>query len=138
MTRDRTSVVPLHAVDEVAAERGALGWTIRARKVIVDHDSYLAGHFPGVTVYPGVFVVESVRQAVAEGLDTDCDIVSVRSARFRMPLVTGDVMVLEVTAVPRDDGTFAVTASVRVEQGDIPAASVELVLRATGAADAAA
>jgi 3-hydroxymyristoyl/3-hydroxydecanoyl-(acyl carrier protein) dehydratase len=130
--------VPLQAVDEVVAECGALGWLIRARKVIVDHDPYLAGHFPGATVYPGVFVIESVRQAVAEGLGAACDLVSVCSARFLMPLVTGDVMVLEATASPHADGTFAVTARATVEQGNIPAAKVELLLRASGAVDAAA
>lgn len=130
--------VPLHAVDEVVAEHGAIGWTIRARKVITGHDPYLAGHFPGATVYPGVFVIESVRQAVSEGLDTACDIVSVCSARFLMPLVTGDVMVLEATAAPRGDGRFAVTARATVECGNIPAARVELLVRATGVVDATA
>lgn len=132
------AVVPLHAVDEVVAERGALGWTVRARKVITDQDPYLAGHFPAATVYPGVFVIESVRQAVSEGLDAACDIVSVCSARFLMPLVTADVMVLEATVSPNTDGTFTVTAHATVEQGNLPAAKVELLLRASGIVDAAA
>lgn len=131
-------VVPLHAVDEVVAECGAIGWTLRARKVIDDHDPYLAGHFPNATVYPGVFVVESVRQAVSEGVGAPCDIVSVRSARFLMPLVTGDVMVLEATATEQGDRMLAVTANAVVEDGNIPAARIELLLRVHGVPDAAA
>jgi len=35
-------------------------------------DPHLASHFPGALIYPGVFVIESVRQAVGTGLGVAC------------------------------------------------------------------
>lgn len=132
------TATPVHAVDEVIAERGAAGWQIRGRKVINELDPYLAGQFPGATIYPGVFIIESLRQAVSEGLGAICEIESVRSARFLMPLVTGDVLVLDATAAARGDGTLAVTANATIEHGDITAAKLDLLLRPQVVTDAAA
>jgi 3-hydroxyacyl-[acyl-carrier-protein] dehydratase len=129
---------PPHAVGDVVAERDVNAWVIRARKEITDHDPEPAGPFPGATIYPGVFVVESLRRAVSEGLGAPCDIVSVRSAQFLLPLLSGDVLVLDATVTPLGNGTLAVTAHATIEHGDIPAAMLHLLLRAPGVVDAAA
>jgi 3-hydroxymyristoyl/3-hydroxydecanoyl-(acyl carrier protein) dehydratase len=130
------TAVPLYAVDEVVADRVEVGWLIRARKVINEEDPYMVGHFPGATIYPGVFIIESLRQAVSEGLGMTCDIVSVRSARFLMPLVVGDVMVLDATVEPAQDGTLSVTANAVCEHGGIPVAKLGLLLRQHEVVDA--
>ncbi len=130
--------VPFPAVDEVVADRGAHEWVIQARKVITDQDPYLAGHFPNATIYPGVFVIESLRQAVSEGLGAVCDIVSVRSARFLMPLVSGDVLVLDVVAAPLGDGMLTVTANATIGHGGMVAAKLNVLMSVLGVADAAA
>lgn len=132
------TVVPLQAVDEVITERGVNGWMIQARRLITEHDPYLARHFPGATIYPGVFIFEIVRQAVSEGLGVNCEILSVCSARFLIPLRADDVLILEANATPRDRRTLMVTASATVEYELIPAARVELLVRACRAIDAAA
>ena len=129
--------VPLRAVDEVAAEPNEQGWVIRARKAVVAHDPYLAGHFPAATIYPGVFVIESVRQAVASGLGAACDIVSVRSARFLVPLTPGDILVLHATVTPFEDGTLVASAQALVGEHGVRAAKVDLLLRTSGDGHAA-
>jgi 3-hydroxymyristoyl/3-hydroxydecanoyl-(acyl carrier protein) dehydratase len=131
-------VVPFPAVDEVVAARGAHEWVIRARKVITDQDPYLAGHFPNATIYPGVFVIESLRQAVSEGLGAVCDIMSVRSARFLMPLVSGDTLVLNTVAASLGDGMLAVTAEATIGHGGMLAARLNVLMSVLGAADVAA
>lgn len=112
---------PLRAVDEVSVRRTADGWRIRARTLVDAADPHLAGHFPGAAIYPGVFVIESVRQAVGAGLGigrgAGSRVVALDSARFLAPLVPGDVFVLDATARP--DGAGLVTvAAVAVREGD--------------------
>jgi len=65
------------------------------------------GHFPGAPVMPGVLVVEALAQvgavlALREIEDRDSKLVlftGIREARFRKPVVPGDTLTLEVTAL---------------------------------------
>lgn len=127
---------PLRAVDEVrvdGADGGAL--TVRATKRVSVGDPYLEGHFPDVTIYPGVFVLESLRQAVVAALAPDADtvprIVVVRSVRCLAPLLAGDLLHLDATLRPLDarpgwlaravgdrgDGVRAATLTVEFDHG---------------------
>lgn len=71
-------------------------------------DPVLQGHFPGNPVVPGVLIVEAMAQAAAvlghlsyeQGLTT-CYLTEVTSARFRKPVVPGDVMRFEVKVAKR-------------------------------------
>jgi beta-hydroxyacyl-ACP dehydratase FabZ len=68
----------------------------------------LQGHFPGNPVMPGVYIIEGIAQAAAvlghlsyeNGLTT-CYLTEVSSARFRRPVVPGDVLRYEVTVLKR-------------------------------------
>ena len=124
--------VPLRAVDEVSTDRGESGWRIRAIKLIDVSDPYLEGHFPHATIYPGVFVIESLRQAVSEGIGVTCGIGTVRSARFLLPLVSGDVMLIDATVRPAAGGTFEVTATAAIEDVGLAAKLQVLMWRHEG------
>lgn len=76
-------------------------------KQVSINEPYFQGHFPGAPVMPGVLVVEALAQvgavlALREIEDRDSKLVlftGIREARFRKPVVPGDTLRLEVTAL---------------------------------------
>ena len=76
-------------------------------KQVSINEPFFQGHFPGAPVMPGVLVIEALAQcgailALREIADRDQKLVlftSIKEARFRRPVVPGDTLVLEVTAL---------------------------------------
>src|SRR5207245_1057997 len=76
-------------------------------KQVSINESFFQGHFPSAPVMPGVLVIEALAQcgailALREIADRDQKLVlftGIREARFRRPVVPGDSLVLEVTAL---------------------------------------
>ena len=76
-------------------------------KQVSINEPYFQGHFPGAPVMPGVLVIEALAQvgavlALREIEDRDSKLVlftGIREARFRKPVVPGDTLTLEVTAL---------------------------------------
>ena len=76
-------------------------------KQVSINEPFFQGHFPGAPVMPGVLVVEALAQvgavlALREIEDRDKKLVmftGIREARFRRPVVPGDTLRLEVTAI---------------------------------------
>jgi 3-hydroxyacyl-[acyl-carrier-protein] dehydratase len=108
---------PLRAVErvEVSADFHG-GLSVRALKRISRDDPYLVGHFPVGTVYPGVFTLETVSQAVmaAVGLcaGKTPTLRVLHSARFLAPLLDGDELLVEARiSVVEGDNEFEVDAT---------------------------
>ncbi len=76
-------------------------------KQVSINEPFFQGHFPGAAVMPGVLVVEALAQvgavlALREIEDRESKLVlftGIREARFRRPVVPGDTLRLEVTAL---------------------------------------
>jgi 3-hydroxyacyl-[acyl-carrier-protein] dehydratase len=76
-------------------------------KQVTVGEPFFQGHFPGVPVMPGVLVIEALAQcgallALREFKDHERKLVLVSTidkARFRRPVVPGDTLILEVTAL---------------------------------------
>src|SRR5438128_9641051 len=76
-------------------------------KQVSINESFFQGHFPGAPVMPGVLVIEALAQcgailALREIADREQKLVfftGIREARFRRPVVPGDTLMLEVTAL---------------------------------------
>jgi len=76
-------------------------------KQVSINEPYFQGHFPSAPVMPGVLVIEALAQvgavlALREIADRDSKLVlftGIREARFRRPVVPGDTLTLEVTAL---------------------------------------
>ena len=93
----RTVASPLRDADVVRQDstRAAFGVRVPVR----GDDPYLRGHFPGLAVLPGVFVVEALCRAMAGGGgDRPPELAELRSVRFLAPLLDGDTLTLEVRA----------------------------------------
>jgi 3-hydroxyacyl-[acyl-carrier-protein] dehydratase len=87
------------AVDELVP-----GDRVVARYRVTGDEDFLAGHFPGNPIFPGVIQLEALAQAGAIALLSDERYAGslplfggVEGARFRRQVTPGDEMVLEVT-----------------------------------------
>jgi 3-hydroxyacyl-[acyl-carrier-protein] dehydratase len=96
---------PFLLVDRV--EGFGEGNTIHARRLVSASDPILQGHFPGAPIVPGVLQVEAMAQAailLAHRLgqfdpETQiCFFMAIQEAKFRAPVVPGDVLDIHVTA----------------------------------------
>lgn len=105
-------------IDEVSLEPGdGDGWRLRGRTLIRPDDPSLPGHFPDFPIFPGVLLLECLRQAAhaAWRLRTGVglELRGVRSARFLAPVRPGDTLLIDATLGPNPDGGWLATAVCR-------------------------
>jgi 3-hydroxyacyl-[acyl-carrier-protein] dehydratase len=109
-----TVAAPLRAVDLWRAERTRDRLAITARVRVRGDDPSLRGHFPGLVVFPGVYVIEALRQAMAlAGPAEGAGVLVLRaltSVRFLAPLMDGDELTLDIVATARPGCGWAVRA----------------------------
>jgi 3-hydroxyacyl-[acyl-carrier-protein] dehydratase len=76
-------------------------------KQVTINEPFFAGHFPGAPVMPGVLQIEALAQAGAILILREFEdrakkipfFSSINYAKFRRPVVPGDTLILEVTAL---------------------------------------
>lgn len=132
---------PLRAVDEmrVTTQDGQL--VISASKEVRADDPYLPAHFPGRTIYPGVFIVETVRQAVLAALGEQGgeppSLSAVHSLRFTSALHPGERLRVTATVSPAGpDGAVRVEARCGREEGSAGVARMVLEFQLPGRSEA--
>jgi 3-hydroxyacyl-[acyl-carrier-protein] dehydratase len=123
--------IPIPAVDGLRARPCAGGLVLSVTKVIDGEDPYMAAHFPGRTIYPGVFVLETVRQGVVAALgENDGQLVELRaigSLRLIAAMHPGEQLCVEATVLgPDEHSAYQVEARcVRADGSDVARMSLE-------------
>ena len=99
--------------------------TLVATKNVTINEPFFQGHFPGHPVFPGVLILESMAQATAlldfKSNERDKDgllyyFVGIDKARFKKPVVPGDVMIIDVKLNQSKRDVHKFTASCMVDE----------------------
>ena len=122
---------PFLLVDRVDSLTGE---KIVARKMVTGNEPFFQGHFPGNPIMPGVLILEALAQAGAllaapqVGFDPSRDaifLMSMDKVKFRMPVVPGDALVLEVVPLRKGGAVWKMRGEAKV--GDTVVAEAEIV-----------
>src|SRR3990172_5296677 len=76
---------------------------IIGQKNVTSNEHFFNGHFPGVPIMPGVLILEALAQTggilVHQKLQTNkiAVLLTVNNAKFRRPVVPGDILYLHIT-----------------------------------------
>jgi len=119
MIPHRYPMLMIDRVVDMVAEECAVGI-----KNVTINEPQFQGHFPEHPVMPGVLIIESMAQTAATlvvysmGVEVEGKLVyfmSVDNARFRRPVVPGDVMHVHVTKRHRRGNVWKFRGAVRVD-----------------------
>ena len=105
-------------VDEIGDDK------IVARKLVSRNEPHFNGHFPGHPVMPGVLIIEALAQAGAllaahtVGFDPAKQVIyfmAIDKARFRKPVVPGDLLTLEVVPLRKGGAIWKMRGEAKVD-----------------------
>jgi len=105
-------------VDEIGAEK------LVARKMVSRNEPHFDGHFPGHPVMPGVLIIEALAQAGAlyaaqqVKFDPTTHVIyfmAIDKARFRKPVVPGDLLTLEVVPLRKWGAIWKLRGEAKVD-----------------------
>lgn len=121
---------PFLLVDRI--EEVEEGVKVNGYKNVTVNEPFFQGHFPEHPIMPGVLIVEAMAQvggAYVTVLDDIADdkvtyFVGIDKARFRKPVLPGDVLRIELELVSRRRGIYQFKATAYV--GDTKVADAEL------------
>lgn len=113
---------PFLLIDRV--DQIVVGETAVGIKAVSINESYFQGHFPREPVMPGVLIIEAMAQTAAVlvvstlGEEAEGKLVyfmTVDHARFRRPVVPGDLMSIHVTKLQNRRNVWKFRAEARVD-----------------------
>lgn len=114
-------------VDLVRGER------IKTFKLITANEFYLAGHFPGNPIVPGVLTLEGMIQSaiflVAETFSRgklECSLLKVGRVRFKRPIYPGDRLEFSVQVDKREDSNWYFRGQAQIDQENAAEAQFSL------------
>jgi 3-hydroxyacyl-[acyl-carrier-protein] dehydratase len=120
-------------VVDIAADESAVGI-----KNVTMNEPQFTGHFPQQPIMPGVLIIESMAQTAAilvvQTLGPDAEgklvyFMSIDSARFRKPVVPGDVMHIHVTKKQSRGPVWKFESQVKVDGTVVAEATIAAMIR---------
>ena len=114
---------PFLFIDRVI-EAKPFGGIVAIRNITIS-DPALQGHFPGNPIVPGVVIVEGAAQAAAvlgalsKGGLSECLFTEITEARFRKPVVPGDVLKYEIRLTKHRGAFFWFDAVMTVDGAEV-------------------
>ena len=113
-------------------------------KNVTSNEPFFTGHFPDFPVMPGVLIIEAMAQtagvlvlkSIPDRHSKLVLLVAVENARFRKPVVPGDVLRMEMKVIKRK-ATVAKMAGVATVNGAV-AAEVEVMCKLADKSEAGA
>ncbi|WP_158605680.1 hotdog family protein [Amycolatopsis panacis] len=144
MTAQWTYARPIDGADRISTHPEGSELVIEAVKTVRAGDPYLNGHFPGTTLYPAVFLLDGIRQAVggelhrapalgthlgaADALGDWLELGQVVSVRVLRPMLEGDQLCLHIRVSAAGPGALRAALGCRRDDGtDVAKMTVELV-----------
>ncbi len=124
---------PFLLVDKVLkvdVEKG----TIVAQKNVTLNEEIFLGHFPEAPVMPGVLIIEALAQTggilVYEKTKTPkiALLLNIVGAKFRRPVVPGDILILEVKALHMSNNGGKIAAKALVDNKTVVEAELSFAL----------
>ena len=132
---------PVLMIDRVKALEP--GKRIVAVKNVSANEPHFEGHFPGNPIMPGVLILEAMAQAAgllvfrSEGTKPDANsvyyYVGIDNARFKKPVVPGDVLEVEVSLDRFMRGIGKFTCAARVDGQVVAEANILCAMKAKDA-----
>tara|TARA_R110000868_G_scaffold51855_1_gene164064 strand:+ start:29710 stop:30159 length:450 start_codon:yes stop_codon:yes gene_type:complete len=116
----------------------AIGESAVGIKNVTMNEPQFTGHFPGQPIMPGVLIIESMAQTAAilvvQTLGEDAEgklvyFMSIDNARFRKPVVPGDVMHIHVKKKQRRGPVWKFESEVRVNDLVVAEATIAAMIR---------
>ena len=122
---------PFLLVDRIELEDGETEKVVGYKNVTIN-EPFFQGHFPGHPIMPGVLIIEAMAQVggvYAKVVDKLADdqvtyFVGIDKAKFRKPVLPGDVLRMELEMVSKRRGIYTFTGKAYV--GETLAAQAEL------------
>lgn len=115
------------------------GEKIHAQKNVSMNEEFFNGHFPHFPVMPGVLIIEALAQAAGilsfKTMETKPDdksvifFVGIDNARFKRPVVPGDVLSLHVSIARNIRGIWKYKAQAMVDENLVAEADLMCALR---------
>ncbi|MBI5233105.1 MAG: 3-hydroxyacyl-ACP dehydratase FabZ [Deltaproteobacteria bacterium] len=108
-----------------------LGKGIKAIKNVTINEPFFMGHFPGHPVMPCVLIIEAMAQVAALLAFKSGDVknslvyfMGIDKARFRKPVIPGDVLVFTVSAIKVRGPVWVLKAEAHVDNGLVAEAEI--------------
>jgi 3-hydroxyacyl-[acyl-carrier-protein] dehydratase len=126
---------PLLLVDKVVSLE--IGKKIVAIKNVTFNEPHFLGHFPDHPIMPGVLIIEAMAQAGALMVTSAPDFkaedklvyfMSIDGAKFRKPVIPGDVLELHIEAVQNRGAVWKLAAIAMVDGNKVAEAQLSAMI----------